>query len=443
MRRALVLSSLSLLLASGVRAEPVLIAAVAIDASGSDKSAQTAAPLENKVPGNLAGGLGSGLAWAGGDTFLMLPDRGPNAEPFNPLVEDTASYIPRFHTVKMKLVPSGKGWAIATPGIVATTLLYSATPLAYGDGKGLNLPDGRPALNDAKHFYFSGRSDNFDPTKDSADPSNARLDPESIRVSANGKTVFISDEYGPHIYQFDRATGARLKAIALPDALAIASQKVAGKAEISGNGRGREANKGMEGLALTPDGKTLVGMMQGPLIQDGGKAAGFVRIVAIDLASGKTKQYAYPLSNVGSAADPKYAGVSEILAAGDHEFWVDERDGTGLGDKSAAAFKKVFRIDLSNAQELGDAQGAAGLAAKAVSKTEVLDLVALLKAAGVAPDTIPAKIEGMSFGPDIEIGGQKRHTLWIASDNDFEAKVDGADGNKLDNPNRVFVVAVP
>ena len=29
-------------------------------------------------------------------------------------------------------------------------------------------------------------------------------------------------------------------------------------------------NKGMEGLAITPDGKTLVGAMQSPLIQDGG-----------------------------------------------------------------------------------------------------------------------------------------------------------------------------
>ncbi|MCX8499415.1 MAG: hypothetical protein ORN25_08610, partial [Caulobacteraceae bacterium] len=41
------------------------------------------ARLENGVPANVLGGRGSGLAYAGGDTFLALPDRGPNASPYN------------------------------------------------------------------------------------------------------------------------------------------------------------------------------------------------------------------------------------------------------------------------------------------------------------------------------------------------------------------------
>ena len=36
-------------------------------------------PLENGLAGNLLGGLGSGLAWAGGSTFVAVPDRVPNA----------------------------------------------------------------------------------------------------------------------------------------------------------------------------------------------------------------------------------------------------------------------------------------------------------------------------------------------------------------------------
>jgi hypothetical protein len=35
--------------------------------------------LENGVPANVLGELGSGLAYASGNTFLALPDRGPNA----------------------------------------------------------------------------------------------------------------------------------------------------------------------------------------------------------------------------------------------------------------------------------------------------------------------------------------------------------------------------
>jgi hypothetical protein len=40
--------------------------------------------LENGLPANLLGGLGSGIAYAGGNTFLAVPDRGPNATPYTP-----------------------------------------------------------------------------------------------------------------------------------------------------------------------------------------------------------------------------------------------------------------------------------------------------------------------------------------------------------------------
>ena len=39
--------------------------------------------LENGAPANLLGGFGSAIAYASGNTFLALPDRGPNAISFN------------------------------------------------------------------------------------------------------------------------------------------------------------------------------------------------------------------------------------------------------------------------------------------------------------------------------------------------------------------------
>jgi hypothetical protein len=97
-----------------------------------------------------------------------------------------------------------------------------------------------------------------------------------------------------------------------------------GAAEISGNTTGRVANKGMEGLAITPDGKTLVGIMQNALIQDaalGGAAHNLLRIVTIDIRTGTTHEYGYLLTSG--------TGVSEILALNQHEFLVDERDSKG------------------------------------------------------------------------------------------------------------------
>jgi hypothetical protein len=70
----------------------------------------------------------------------------------------------------------------------------------------------------AGRIYFSGRSDNFAAGANSLDSRFARLDPEGIRVSANGKNVFITDEYGPYIYKFNRKTGERTQVYSLPAA---------------------------------------------------------------------------------------------------------------------------------------------------------------------------------------------------------------------------------
>ena len=55
--------------------------------------------------------------------------------------------------------------------------------------------------------------------------------------------------------------------------------------------------------------------MQANLLQDKKKS---LRIVAIDIRTGATHEYAYELTD-GS-------GASEIVAVNDHEFLVDERE---------------------------------------------------------------------------------------------------------------------
>src|SRR6202000_2277943 len=65
--------------------------------------------LENGVRATELGGLGSALAYAGRNTFLALPDRGPNAVEFDDAIDNTVSYINRFHTVTMDLEPNRGG----------------------------------------------------------------------------------------------------------------------------------------------------------------------------------------------------------------------------------------------------------------------------------------------------------------------------------------------
>ena len=73
----------------------------------------------------------------------------------------------------------------------------------------------------------------------------------ALKFESDGKTVFVSDEYGPFIYQFDRVTGQCLKSFALPSKFAASHLSSTGDEEIAGNDHGRVANKGMEGLATS------------------------------------------------------------------------------------------------------------------------------------------------------------------------------------------------
>jgi hypothetical protein len=446
------MSSLLLSFANASRADqPKLIAIGSMPGIYEDFAARTAGLLENGVPGNRLGGLGSGLTFIGGDIFLGLPDRGPNAVSFNPCTDDTVAYINRFHTLHMSLSladPGAKLPYTLTPMLVGTTLLSSHRRLVYGAGCGL-VGDGAPELNAVHHtHYFTGRSDGFDPARLSTDPNNARFDTESIRVSNDRRRVYISDEYGPYVYEFDRLTGERTDAFTLPEKFAVPKPGAVGNDEISGNTVGRVANKGMEGLAITPHGRTLVGAMQSPLIQDGGdNKGGVTRIVAIDIRTHRTKEYAYQL-DTGTKTT-----VSDIVAVNDHKFLVDERDSKGRADAvgSKAAFKKLFIVDIAGATDVSGitgvsvTDGKANIAPFALNKTLFLDIVAALTTdAGLDPTAIPAKIEGITFGPDVSatdpLTGRTvtRRTLFVGNDNDFLGVLTPPVGNG-DNPNQWFV----
>jgi len=373
--------------------------------------------VESGDAANVLGGIGSGLAWAGGNTFLALPDRGPNATAWSggASVDNTTSYISRFQTVTIDVAHTASGSLpyTVTASLTGTTLLSSPTALNYGAVT--------PTINTADHFYFDGRSDNF-AGSGSLNPNNARLDPEGIRLSNDGTKVYITDEYGPYVYEFDRATGQRTHSYTLPSAFNAPNLSSMGATEISGNTTGRVANKGMEGLAITPDGKYLVGFEQSPLIQDGGDGGRANRLVKIDINTGAVQQFVYD----NYLADKSKAyNSSELLAINDHEFLVLERDGKGLGDGTNAVVKRLYKIDLNNAQDISLLNGGAGISGEsnllpyAVSKSLFLDIRLALNAAGYTDAQIPAKLEGAAFGADIVDSGTTYHTLYIGNDNDF------------------------
>jgi hypothetical protein len=107
----------------------------------------------------------------------------------------------------------------------------------------------------------------------------------------------------------------------------------------------------MEGLTVTPDGQTLVGIMQSALQQpDLTQKPGHLttlRIATVDLRSHATHEYLYLLDD----PDDTGTAVSEITALSATTFLVDERDGNFPPD----AYKKLFKIDLTGATDVGPA----------------------------------------------------------------------------------------
>ncbi len=381
-----------LLSAASASATVTFIGEGDIPGTATDQSGLTKVLEDGVTPGNRVGGLGSAITYTGIDSlYVATPDRGP--------ADGTTSYVDRIYTIRLAVTKGRNGFAI-TPALLATRLMH--------DG----------------HDFLTGSAGAFDATNS---PDSLRFDPEGIRVDRCGQTAFVSDEYGPFVHEFDLDRGTRLRSLKLPNKLLIDLPSADGNVELAANISGRQSNRGMEGLAISPDGGKLYGLMQSALIQDGALDASLKRVgtnnrlVEIDLDSGAIREFLYQL-------DSKSNGVNEILAVNDHEFLVIERDGNA---GTSAAFKKIFRIDISGASDIRAVatlpQTGTPDGVTPVAKAPFLDL--LDPAFGLAGASFPEKIEGLAFGPDLQDG---RHLLVVTNDNDFVPT----------QPNRFFVFAI-
>ncbi|RKS80551.1 hypothetical protein CLV35_0988 [Motilibacter peucedani] len=262
------------------------------------------------------GAYGSSLTRVPGttDEFYGLTDRGPNVDgPDGSKVEPLPSFVPAIGRFRFT-----KGEARLERVIPLTT----ADGVGY-DGRVSTEADTGETITDLSGAVLAKSPDGYDP--------------EGLVALADG-TFWVSDEYGPYITHFD-ADGRALERLS-PFAGTLPSEL-----------RRRVPNKGMEGLTVTPDGRTLVGIMQSALQQTPEQKAKNVvpvRIVTVSLVTGATHEYLYLLH------DPKQnsGAVSEITALSATRFLVDERDG---GFPAAGGFKRLYTVDVSHATDVGPA----------------------------------------------------------------------------------------
>jgi hypothetical protein len=320
------------------------------------------------IPHNRLGSMGSGIAYSGsGDVYYCINDRGPQ--------DGRVPYACRFQVVRLGLGPP------VTAALIGTTLLT--------DG------DGTPLTGFAAESGLVICGEQRTPR---------RFDAEGI-VSVPG-ALYVCEEYGPRIAKFSMS-GELAQVWSAPMGFGVKTPHADPDVERAGAVAGRFPNAGFEGLTVTPGG-VLFAVMQGSLIQDsvGGDEPGpgdrDLRVVAFDPGKDAgVAQYTYRLDAAPAKSKRSY-GVSEILAVNDTDFLFLERDGGGK------AFRRVYRASIAGASA---GEGPAPRMVKA--STPFIDLLDPSFGLG---ETMPTKIEGMTFGPDLPDG---RHTLVIATDNDL------------------------
>ncbi|TCI96825.1 esterase-like activity of phytase family protein [Aeromicrobium sp. IC_218] len=235
------------------------------------------------------------------------------------------------------------------------------------------------------------------------------FDVESMQVAGDG-TFWFGDELGPFLLHTD-ARGRLLEApVATPGVTSPSSPLLAGATP------NLPDSKGFEGMAITPDGKRLLPMLEGSTAED--KAAGRASDLRIyDVRLGRHgARFTGDFDRYRLEA-PEHA-IGDAIAVNAHQLLVVERDNLA---GAAARFKKVFLVDLRDRDRDGY-----------VDKRELVDLLDL-------PDPHGVGGYGRTFAlpyvtiEDVEL--LDRDTIAVLNDNNFPATggrgADVADVNEL------------
>jgi hypothetical protein len=397
-------------------------------------------------------------------TLFTQPDRGYNAV-------GTTNYVPRFNKITVAFTPAPAGSTAQNQvGLtLADTIKFTesdGTPMTSLDptSAGTGTRAGLPAMPQA----FNGR---------------LALDAEGIVVNADG-SIWVSDEYGPYIFRFT-ADGRLISAIRPPEAI---TPKRNGADSFASNNpgpgqaapvpanptTGRQNNQGLEGLSVSPDGRTLFALLQSAARQDGGTGGTgprrHTRLLAYDLtvAGNPTLkgEYVVPLPTYSLGAATLVPAQSEMLAINNTQFLVLARDGNGRGvDNPTSLYRSILVYDISSATNIAGTAydttttpiAPGGVLAAGIIPATSAVLVDMNNAAQLAKfglnngpvdnaNTLSEKWEALALVPAFDPSAPNDWFLFVGNDNDFITTNGFQDGAPyaaaIDNDNMVLVYRV-
>jgi hypothetical protein len=292
----------------------------------------------------------------------MLPDKGWNTQ-------GTVDYRGRLHRFEVKLTPF---YGTGSSNQNQLTLDYKNSILFHEAG-------GTPTTGlDATGVRTSLRFPDLPVAAD----ARISLDDEAVVHPGDG-TVWVSDEYGPYVYHY--TMGGTLLDVIRPPAAFIPMRKDASgnlvenfsanappigvtyNPDLGNPVSGRQNNQGFEGLALSPDRKTLFVLLQSALIQDLDPqniktTRRNTRLLAYNLQHGGPKlvgEYVVQLPTYQDQTTTKskllIAAQSELHALNDHQFLVLARDssvGMTYPATPGSVYRSIDLIDTSKATNI-------------------------------------------------------------------------------------------
>jgi hypothetical protein len=219
------------------------------------------------------GSIGSGLFRIGANEYWTVTDRGPNGEPY----DDVHNFLlPEFDPTLVRIKVEGSKIEVV-----------DSIPITTTDGKPVTgLPN--RSLGEESPPYASDVASlvGYNPNG---------LDPEGVARTADGH-FWISDEYAPSILELD-AKGHVLTRHVPAGAEEFYESAKAGypvKGSLPGALLYRKDNRGLEDVALLPDGKTIVAALQSSIVVPGQKDRIVTELISFDTTKGEViHEYAY------------------------------------------------------------------------------------------------------------------------------------------------------
>lgn len=388
-------------------------------------------------------------------TLFTLPDRGYN-NPDGGIFTDYAGRLNRF---RLSFTPD--------PG--------ANLPQSTASQRQITLtPDGGLVLTDALGRRFSG----FDPgtgtvtqlgavlpaAATGASAGRISLDAEGLARRLDG-SFYVSDEYGANVYYFS-ATGQLQGVLGVPEALRPRTNGQLNFNSLSPPDTGRRNNQGFEALSLTPDGRSLVTILQSAPLQDSTanqQTRANTRILVYDVAanpvpSAPVREYVLQLPvyrDTGNGQAPnRTAAQSDMIALNDTQFLVLARDSNGLGtgNTTPIVFKSVLLVDIAQATNIAGSAfdttttpvapgGVLRPDIRPVQATEVVNLLnpVQLGRFGMNLNTNPAtqttlseKFEALGLVPVLSERAPNDYFLLVGNDNDFLTRQGSINGQSYD-----------